>query len=102
MVSQNFTATKLAGIPPGGTIYNATGVDPFAFFVGKVTTTITGNPQNVTAIELSPFIDRDAGTILSSTGELLWNYELGILYINASQVQGAVGFFNNVTHLLMI
>jgi hypothetical protein len=42
--------------------------------------------------DLSRFIDRNKQVVKSATGELIWDYGRGIVTINASRAQGAVGF----------
>ncbi|MGE3851572.1 MAG: hypothetical protein AB7K09_07520 [Planctomycetota bacterium] len=66
-------------------------VDPLAFYVGRVTREIDGK-QPASMINLSKYIDRATHTVTSTTGELEWNTDKGVLRINTKTAQGAVGF----------
>ena len=72
--NQNFTALRAAGVAAGANITDVTGIDPLAFYVGKVEVDINvGGSSWVT--ELSPYIDRTAQTVSSNTGQLNWDWK---------------------------
>ena len=72
--NQNFTALRAAGVAAGANITDVTGIDPLAFYVGKVEVDINvGGSSWVT--ELSPYIDRNAQTVSSNTGQLNWDWK---------------------------
>jgi hypothetical protein len=71
--------------------------DPFTYFVGRaerVYTDISGAPKDAkpVATDLAPFIDRAAKRIASATGELMWDYGLGLLTVNSARSQAVTGF----------
>jgi hypothetical protein len=45
-------------------------------------------------LDLAPFIDRTNKTVRSHTGELLWDWSIGKVTINAPAAQGVCGFLN--------
>ena len=67
-------------------------IDPRAFFVGPVRQEFHDGESRVDAIPLGDYIDPRAGTVASMTGELVWNYNQGVLRIDAPRAQGATGF----------
>jgi len=91
---QNLDEFRAKDIPPGKTLTADTipSLDPLACAVGRVQMTFGEKAGPSTVMELSKFIDRKAETIRSATGELLWNYQTGLVTINAPQAQGATGF----------
>ncbi|MGG6293055.1 hypothetical protein ACQ4M4_01420 [Leptolyngbya sp. AN02str] len=90
---QSLDTFRAADIPPGGELLSMTAseLDPLAMLVGQVNlrfaTTATARIQ-----DLSPYVNRQAKTVQSSTQELLWNYGNGLVTVNAPQAQGAIGF----------
>ncbi len=83
-------------------------LDPLSYFVGRVERVITGLPTNANAaapakkeakndeaplaVDLKTFINRDAKTIASSTGQIHWDYGKGLATVNSPKSQGATGF----------
>ncbi len=67
-------------------------IDPMAFYVGRVVRSFDGKPEDSNVINLRKYIDRDAKTIRSITGELAWDYGTGVATLSAPKVQGAAGF----------
>jgi hypothetical protein len=65
-----------------------------SFFVGKVTRSYSKDKSKVENIDLSKYIDTENKLLKSVTGELLWNYDNGILRIDTPKAQGASGFLN--------
>jgi hypothetical protein len=67
------------------------GFDPLSFFVGRVERTLDPTAAPV-AVDLAPYIDRDAKKIISSGGEIVWDYGRGLLTVNSPRSQAATGF----------
>ena len=67
-------------------------VDPLAFMVGPVEVKYDGDPAKSRVADLTPYINRDAGTVRSVTGEIALNYKAGVCTVNAPCYQGAAGF----------
>jgi len=67
-------------------------VDPQAYFVGEVVREIGPDPGPSQIAELSQYIDRDRRLIRSANGELVWDWDTGLLRIDAPCAQGVVGF----------
>ncbi len=90
----NLDEFRAKDIPPGQSVAvdQVARIDPLSFLVGKVSLHITeqGDPSRVA--DLSRYIDRSAKTVRSETGQLLWDYNLGRVTVNAPQAQGVTGF----------
>jgi len=71
--------------------------DPFAFYVGKAVQSFDGSERSVKSVDFSQYVDREAKTIKSQTGELFWNYRDGILQYDTPLFQGAVGFMEGLS-----
>jgi hypothetical protein len=67
-------------------------VDPRAFFVGPVSQQFVDRPSVVKTAELGEYIDDDAKTVKSLTGELSWDYGVGLTRVSTPRAQGACGF----------
>lgn len=93
---QNLDELRAADVPgqqPSSTDASES-IDPLAFFVGQVNLTLDA-PRNQTDMkDLKPFHDRDRQRIRSSSGELAWDYDDGLVTIDAPQVKGATGFLH--------
>jgi len=70
-------------------------VDPLAFLVGPVDVKYGGNPANSHYADLAPYIDKNAKTVKSDTGELALNYGVGVCTLNAPKAQGVTGFLKD-------
>lgn len=68
------------------------GVDPRAFFVGPVRQRFVEGPGSMDMVDLEAFIDNDAQTVRSLTGELHWDFAAGVVTVNTPRAQGASGF----------
>jgi hypothetical protein len=73
-----------------------TGVDPLAYLVGPVRVSYGGDPAKSTVADVKKFIDHEAKTVVSETGELHWDYGNGFCTMNAPKAQGATGFWQKV------
>ena len=67
-------------------------VDRLAFLVGPVQVKFGGDPKNSRVTDMSRYIDKNAGTVRSITGEIALNYKAGVCTVNAPRYQGAAGF----------
>jgi hypothetical protein len=67
-------------------------VDRLAFLVGPVQVKFGGDPKNNRVIDLKPYINKEASTVRSVTGEISLNYKAGVCTVNAPRYQGAAGF----------
>ncbi len=70
-------------------------IDSYSYMVGQVTRTIGKDPGSSKIEDLSQYIDRSAKKVKSATGELLWDYGVGLIKVDAEKAQGAAGFFGN-------
>ena len=83
-----------AAMPAAGT-KSRSRLDPMAFYVGQVVRTMTEEPGASSVSDLSQFVDREAKTVRSATGELVWDWGRGLLTVDAPCVQGVVGFLHD-------
>jgi hypothetical protein len=67
-------------------------LDPRTFLVGKVAATFVAKDSDVVLEPLTRFIDEERGVITSTTGELAWESEVGLVTMRAPHAQGLVGF----------
>ncbi len=63
-----------------------------AFLAGPVLSRLGGSPDNSKGGEISEFLDAEAGTIRSVTGQHLWDYRKGVCTVDAPAAQGVTGF----------
>lgn len=66
-------------------------IDPLIHFVGRVNIPINEKGGAPKIKDLTPFINRRAQTVTSSTAELKLDYGKGLLTVNAPAAQGAAG-----------
>lgn len=89
--------TEEMGFDPNRDTQNAsseqTQVSPLAYLTGSVIVEY-GTPGDEVNKDpdLNQLINLDKGTVISSTGELEWNYNSGICTMNAPAAQGVCGF----------
>ncbi|MCW8129438.1 MAG: hypothetical protein KIS92_03560, partial [Planctomycetota bacterium] len=67
---------------------------PLAFLVGPVEVVYGGDPAKSKIADLGKYIDDNAKTAKSNTGELELDYGKGIFKLNAAKAQGASGFLS--------
>ena len=96
--AQNLDALRQADVPAGGVRRGGaiSAIDPLAFYVGRVTRSVDGDPKTAVLRDLTPFIDRTRKTIRSITGEVAWDYGQGLVTVNTPRSQGATGFLGKV------
>ncbi len=69
------------------------GMDPLAFYVGRVIRTIGDDPGPTRVLkELPTLIDRQGQRVRSATGELVYDFGQGIATIDTPCAQGVTGF----------
>lgn len=99
---ENLDALREADIPTDGEAPSADQViDPAAFLVGQVRLNYTEDRDVAQIVDLSAFRDRQTHQIRSSTGELLWDYDDGLLTLDAPTVAGATGFLAHAGSLAL-
>ncbi|MHB8522496.1 MAG: hypothetical protein ACYDH9_17305 [Limisphaerales bacterium] len=87
-----FDELRLKDVPAGGLeVKPGQRLDPLIHYAGRVNVAFSDQPGSTTVSDLSPFIDRAAQTVTSSTGELKLDYGKGVLIVNAARAQGASG-----------
>lgn len=88
--SVNLDMNRFANVPPAQAA--ADEINPLYFLVGRVETAITDAGAPTTGVDLSRFVDPDARTVTSMTGQLTWDFGRGIVTVHAPRANGAVGF----------
>ncbi len=78
-----------------------TEVDPLAFLAGRVEAKYEGDPEKTRVADLSKLINTQAKTVTSATGQLKWNYGIGVCTLDAPRAQGATGFLQKAGPLKM-
>jgi hypothetical protein len=68
---------------------------PLAFLVGPVKVNYGADPGKNKVVDLSPYIDLQNKTIISDTGQIRLDYNLGLCTIDAPAAQGVTGFLKN-------
>jgi hypothetical protein len=66
--------------------------DPLAFLVGPVTVRYGGDAKNNRVTDLSHFIDHEKKIVVSNTGQIRLDYNVGLCTIDAPAAQGVSGF----------
>ncbi|MDX2231670.1 MAG: hypothetical protein NW220_18695 [Leptolyngbyaceae cyanobacterium bins.349] len=97
---QNLDEFRAQDVPAGQTLSSdrAPSLDPLAFLVGKVNVRFA-NRATTQQVNLSRLINRQTKTVRSNTGQLLWDYNTGLVTVNAPQAQGATGFLRQAGEL---
>lgn len=67
-------------------------IDPLAFLVGRVEVVYGGNPAHSTQVDLASYLDRQAKTVRSVTGEERLNWQEGLFVLASPKAVGAAGF----------
>jgi hypothetical protein len=86
-------------LPPRSAV--RTGVDPLAFLVGPVEVKYGGDPAKSRVADMAPYIDRENRRVKSITGEIRFQYGVGVCVVDAPKAQGATGFLNKVSPLAL-
>lgn len=96
---QSLDALRAADAPGGGSSNGGAALDPRAFLVGRVVRHFDDAPAAPKTVDLQPYIDGGKKLIKSSTGELAWDYGMGLVTINAPKAQGVTGFLNKAASI---
>ena len=75
-------------------IVAGTKADPLAFLAGRVEVRLDVDTPKTVIVDLADCLDAKHKVLRSSTGELVWNCDLGVCTVNAPEAQGACGFLN--------
>ena len=93
--AQNLDELRAKDVPAGRAAATATdSIDPLACLVGRVKLNISEKGGQSKATALAKYIDRQAKTVRSGTGELAWDYGRGLVTVDTPQAQGATGFLS--------
>jgi hypothetical protein len=79
-----------SAIPAKSTV--KTTVNPLAYLVGRVEVVYGGDPAKSRVVDLAKYIDEQAKTVTSITGEERIDYGRGLCTVDAPKAQGAAGF----------
>ena len=85
---------RIGEAPKAATVSTASTFDPLSYFVGRVERTVDDKTAKPVAMDLSTYIDRNAKTVRSVTGQLNWNWGTGVVTVNAPKSQAVTGFLS--------
>jgi len=71
------------------------GIDPLAFYVGRVERWMTNGPSRIESVPLNDYIDYTNKRVRSLTGQVTWDFGKGVVTIDAPLAQGACGFLGD-------
>ena len=95
MTDQALDKLRQADIPAGGKATGAVSMlDPLSFYVGRVVRTLGDDPTASTQRDLTKYIDRVRKTVRSLTGEVQWDYGVGLVRVSTPRSQGAAGMLS--------
>ena len=63
-----------------------------ALAAGRVTLKIEQDPRRPRTIDLSPYWDRSTGTVVSNTGQFVWDASDAVVRLQSDRTQGLIGF----------
>jgi hypothetical protein len=69
-------------------------LDPLAFLAGPVEVNVSREGGSSRTSDLGALIDRRRKVARSATGELKWNWQQGLVTLDAPAAQGAIGFLS--------
>ena len=87
----NLDELRKADVAKGGATSSQGVIDPLIHFVGRTNLRIDEKGGDSQVKDLSRFINRDAQTVVSSTGEIKLDYGKGFVTVNAPNAQAASG-----------
>ena len=76
-------------------------INPLAFLAGRVEVSFAADKSAAQVEALQRFIDRRERTVRSQTGELSWDWERGLVTLNAPSAQGAAGFLSRAGRIVL-
>jgi len=83
---------RLKDVPQGGALQPGQRVDPLLHYAGRADIRFsTAEPGSVKVADLKPYVNRQAQTVTSSTGETVLDYGKGLLTVNAPAAQALSG-----------
>ena len=92
-VAQALDQLREFDIPEGKKVKGAISrYDPLSFYVGGVYRDFKGEKEKSWQIDFSKYIDREKKVVRSLTGELVWDYENGLVTVDTPYCKGAAGF----------
>ncbi|MDW8289549.1 MAG: hypothetical protein RMM06_02405, partial [Armatimonadota bacterium] len=99
----NLDELRAQDIPEGQTaqVSQLNAIDPLAHLVGRVQMNFVERDTPSRVANLSRYIDRNGGKVRSFTGELLWDYNNGLVTLNAPRAQGVCGFLQKAGRLAL-
>jgi len=68
--------------------------NPLLFDVGRLVRTEGSTYSSIHWQNCSRYINYRDGTVAAATGQLFWNYHLGVVRVNSPQVRGVIGFLS--------
>lgn len=86
-----FDDTRVAELPTSIVLKKGNIVDPLSHYVGQTAVTFSEAGGFPSLRDSKKFINRVAGTVTSTHGQLKLDYAKGLLVLNAPQAQGALG-----------
>jgi hypothetical protein len=87
----SFDELRLKDVPPGALVKPNQRLDPLLHFAGRTQVTFADTPASAKLVDAARYINRQAQTVVSTSGELKLDYGKGLLLINAPRAQGASG-----------
>ncbi|MBL9136256.1 MAG: hypothetical protein JNK85_10325 [Verrucomicrobiales bacterium] len=92
-LSQNLDSLRSTGLPAGVTPTDPASLDPLALLAGPVRVDwVDQKPPPTRIADLSTAIRHDEKRVTSLTGELEWDYGLGLVTLRSPLAQGYTGF----------
>ncbi len=86
-----FDELRLKDVPQGQQVKPGQRLDPLLHYAGRSQVQFSDEPGRVSVKDLKPFVNHQAQTVTSTTGELKLDYGKGLLIINADKAQGISG-----------
>jgi hypothetical protein len=86
-----FDELRLKDVPKGLEIQPGNVIDPLVHLAGRANVTFTTEAGQATLKDLSPFVDRSAKTVTSTTGQVKLDYAKGVMTVNAPAAQAVNG-----------
>lgn len=94
-IAENLDQLRQADVPAGKAAAGGeTKISPLAYLVGSFSVTFSekGGPSKIA--DMSKYIDTQNKIVTSSTGELVWDYNVGLLKVKAPAAQALTGFLS--------
>ena len=97
-----FDELRLADVPKGTEIKPGNRIDPLIHFAGRTSVTIDERGGKSRLTPLDSLIDRKAKRVRSSHGQIVLDYDRGLMAINAPKAQAAVGALGQVPKVALV